>query len=180
MAMIHVNRGATSLGVFSEEEIREGLRSGRFAPSDIGWREGMATWQPLSQFPELAAWYSCRDLWTSCALEVSKRTAVTRQRSRDCGTHYRLCSDRILADLCCFPRRCLFPQVNQSFRKLGNLYLMNERIPQPSRVPMQQSFPSAPQRISVVDFDMTFGRMVVCLIIFAAFFGGIAALLQHH
>jgi hypothetical protein len=55
MAMIHVNRGATSLGAFSEEEIREGLRTGRFAPSDIGWREGMATWQPLSQFPELAA-----------------------------------------------------------------------------------------------------------------------------
>ncbi|HEY2143380.1 MAG TPA: YIP1 family protein [Candidatus Udaeobacter sp.] len=53
MAMIHVNRGATSLGVFSEEEIREGLRTGRFAASDIGWREGMATWQPLSQFPEL-------------------------------------------------------------------------------------------------------------------------------
>src|SRR5256712_12496197 len=55
MAMIHVNRGATSLGAFSEEEIREGLRTGRFAPTDIGWREGMATWQPLSQFPELAA-----------------------------------------------------------------------------------------------------------------------------
>src|SRR5207253_10921507 len=54
MAMIHVNRGATSLGVFSEEEIREGLHTGRFAPSDIGWKEGMATWQPLSQFPELA------------------------------------------------------------------------------------------------------------------------------
>jgi uncharacterized protein DUF4190/uncharacterized protein DUF4339 len=55
MAMIHVNRGATSLGVFSEEEVREGLRTGRFAPSDIGWGEGMANWQPLSQFPELAA-----------------------------------------------------------------------------------------------------------------------------
>jgi Domain of unknown function (DUF4190)/GYF domain 2 len=55
MAMIHVNRGATSLGVFSEEEIREGLRTGRFAPSDIGWREGMANWQPLSQFPDFAA-----------------------------------------------------------------------------------------------------------------------------
>src|SRR6266571_8978509 len=54
MAMIHVNRGATSLGVFSEEEIREGLRTGRFAPTDIGWREGMANWQPLSQFTELA------------------------------------------------------------------------------------------------------------------------------
>src|SRR5206468_10917588 len=53
MAMIHVNRGATSLGVFSEEQIREGLRTGRFASSDIGWREGMAAWQPLSRFPEL-------------------------------------------------------------------------------------------------------------------------------
>jgi hypothetical protein len=52
MAMIHVNRGTTSLGVFSEQEIREGLTAGRFAPTDIGWREGMATWQPLSQFPE--------------------------------------------------------------------------------------------------------------------------------
>src|SRR5262245_50176043 len=54
MAMIHVNRGSTSLGVFSEEEVREGLRTGRFAPTDIGWREGMANWQPLSQFVELA------------------------------------------------------------------------------------------------------------------------------
>jgi len=52
MAMIHVNRGTTSLGVFSDEEVREGLTAGRFAPTDIGWREGMATWQPLSQFPE--------------------------------------------------------------------------------------------------------------------------------
>jgi len=52
MAMIHVNRGTTSLGVFAEEEVREGLSAGRFAPTDIGWREGMASWQPLSQFPE--------------------------------------------------------------------------------------------------------------------------------
>ena len=50
--MIHVNRGTTSLGVFSEQEVREGLSAGRFAPTDIGWREGMATWQPLSQFAE--------------------------------------------------------------------------------------------------------------------------------
>jgi hypothetical protein len=55
MAMIHVNRGGTSLGAFSEEEVREGLRTGRFVPTDLGWREGMANWQPLSQFPELGA-----------------------------------------------------------------------------------------------------------------------------
>src|SRR5213592_3023232 len=52
MAMIHVNRGTTSLGVFSEQEVREGLSAGRLAPTDIGWHEGMASWQPLSQFPE--------------------------------------------------------------------------------------------------------------------------------
>src|SRR6266446_10030698 len=54
MAMIHVNRGATSLGVFPEEQVREGIRAGRFLPSDLGWREGMASWQPLSQFTDFA------------------------------------------------------------------------------------------------------------------------------
>src|SRR5215831_15032296 len=54
MPMIHINRGTTSLGVFSENEVRDGLSAGGFAPTDIGWREGMANWQPLSQFPEFA------------------------------------------------------------------------------------------------------------------------------
>jgi hypothetical protein len=54
MAMIHVNRGATSLGAFPEEEVREGLRTGRFASTDLGWREGMPGWKPLSQFSEFA------------------------------------------------------------------------------------------------------------------------------
>src|SRR4029453_795230 len=55
MAMIHVNRGATSLGAFPEEEVREGLPPGRFASSDLGWREGMPSWKPLSEFSEFAA-----------------------------------------------------------------------------------------------------------------------------
>src|SRR5205823_8909480 len=50
--MIHISRGASTLGVFSEEEVRDGLRSGRFVPGDLGWREGMTNWQPLSQFAE--------------------------------------------------------------------------------------------------------------------------------
>ena len=52
--MIHVNRGATSLGAFPEEQVREGIRAGRFLRTDLGWREGMASWQPLSQFADLA------------------------------------------------------------------------------------------------------------------------------
>jgi len=55
MPNIQVNRGETKLGVFSEEEIKEGLQSGRFLPTDIGWREGMTTWQRLAEFPEFAA-----------------------------------------------------------------------------------------------------------------------------
>jgi hypothetical protein len=55
MAMIHLNRGGTSLGIFSEEDVRTGLRSGRFAATDLAWREGMPQWQPLSQFTEFAA-----------------------------------------------------------------------------------------------------------------------------
>ncbi len=54
MATIHVNRAGTSLGTFSEEDVRAGLESGRFQPSDLGWKEGMASWQPLSQFAEFA------------------------------------------------------------------------------------------------------------------------------
>jgi hypothetical protein len=54
MAMIHVNRGATSLGAFPEEQVREGIRAGRFLPSDLGWKEGMTNWQPLSQFADFA------------------------------------------------------------------------------------------------------------------------------
>ena len=55
MATIHVNRGGTSLGTFSEEDVRAGLRSGRFVGTDLGWCEGMASWQSLSQFSEFSA-----------------------------------------------------------------------------------------------------------------------------
>lgn len=54
MADIHINRGGTTLGVFPEEEVKEGLKTGRFAGTDLGWREGMPSWLPLAQFPELA------------------------------------------------------------------------------------------------------------------------------
>lgn len=52
MANIHINRSGTSLGIFPSAEVEEGLRSGRFVATDLGWQEGMAAWQPLSQFAE--------------------------------------------------------------------------------------------------------------------------------
>jgi len=53
MAQIHIGRGTTNLGAFTEVEVREGLQNGRFLPTDLGWTEGMDNWKPLSDFPEL-------------------------------------------------------------------------------------------------------------------------------
>src|SRR5437763_5301507 len=54
MATFHINRSGTNLGTHSEEDVRAGLSSGRFLGTDLGWREGMPTWQPLAQIPEFA------------------------------------------------------------------------------------------------------------------------------
>src|SRR2546423_294976 len=54
MATYHMNRSGASLGTFSEEDVRAGLRSGRFLGTDLGWREGMAAWQALAQISEFA------------------------------------------------------------------------------------------------------------------------------
>ncbi len=49
MAMIHISRSGTTLGIHEEAKVREGLLSGEFIGTDLGWTEGMATWQPLSE-----------------------------------------------------------------------------------------------------------------------------------
>ena len=51
--MIHINRNRQSLGQFSEQYVADGLRSGKFLPSDLAWRPGMDAWQPLSAFSDL-------------------------------------------------------------------------------------------------------------------------------
>jgi hypothetical protein len=54
MATYHINRSGTSLGTFSEEDVRAGLRSGRFLGTDLGWCDGMSAWQALAQISEFA------------------------------------------------------------------------------------------------------------------------------
>jgi len=47
-----VARNGAEIGLFSEQDIRQGLTQGSFLASDLVWREGMANWEPLSQvFP---------------------------------------------------------------------------------------------------------------------------------
>ena len=46
--MIHVARDGAKIGEFSLEQIREGLRSGQFRPTDLGWEPGMPDWRTLA------------------------------------------------------------------------------------------------------------------------------------
>ncbi len=54
MSKIFLNRNRVSLGQFTPEEIAAGLKSGKFLPTDLAWKEGMEGWQPLSTFTDLA------------------------------------------------------------------------------------------------------------------------------
>lgn len=51
--MIHVNRNRETLGKFTDQEVADGLKSGRFLPGDLAWKEPMSAWQPLSTFTDL-------------------------------------------------------------------------------------------------------------------------------
>ena len=90
MATIHITRGTTSLGTFSEEEVREGLRTGRFVANDLGWKEGMATWEPLSKFSEFAGAAPPPAATSTIAPAVPGSTAAPRsglpwERRRELG-----------------------------------------------------------------------------------------------
>lgn len=50
---IHLARNGQSLGVFNEDQVREGIAQGSFHEADLAWQEGMTDWKPLSElFPE--------------------------------------------------------------------------------------------------------------------------------
>src|SRR4051812_13002054 len=50
MPMIHVARDGAKLGEFTLEQIQQGLATGQFRPTDLGWQNGMTDWRPLSEF----------------------------------------------------------------------------------------------------------------------------------
>ena len=53
MSMIHINRNRESLGKFTDQEVADGLKSGKFLGSDLAWRDPMPSWQALSTFSDL-------------------------------------------------------------------------------------------------------------------------------
>src|SRR5438067_2516970 len=55
MPLIHVARDGAKLGEFTLEQIRAGLGTGQFRPTDLGWQSGMPDWRPLGEFAGVAA-----------------------------------------------------------------------------------------------------------------------------
>lgn len=53
MAMIHINRNRENLGKFTDQEVADGLKSGKFLPSDLAWQDPMPTWKELGAFTDL-------------------------------------------------------------------------------------------------------------------------------
>ena len=53
--MIHINRDRKTLGKFDEQEVADGLKSGRFLATDLAWRDPMPNWEPLASFTDLPA-----------------------------------------------------------------------------------------------------------------------------
>ena len=49
MSLIHIARHGQSLGIFQEEEVRDGIQAKRFFTEDLVWREGMNDWRPLHE-----------------------------------------------------------------------------------------------------------------------------------
>lgn len=45
---IYVQKDGQRLGPFPETKIRQGIDTGEFAPADLAWTTGKASWQPLS------------------------------------------------------------------------------------------------------------------------------------
>ena len=53
--LIHVARDGRSLGRFDAQEVAEGLLTGRFLATDLGWYDPMPLWLPLSQIEGMPA-----------------------------------------------------------------------------------------------------------------------------
>jgi len=49
MALIHIARDHKPFGTVTEEELRDGIFSGKFVATDLVWREGMTEWKPLGE-----------------------------------------------------------------------------------------------------------------------------------
>ena len=86
MAMIHINRSGHSLGVFDEARVREGLSTGEFIGTDLGWMEGMPAWRPLSEIDTFGVQPPPPIMTTTSAAPAAEPVAVVTPAAATEGT----------------------------------------------------------------------------------------------
>jgi hypothetical protein len=75
MSAYLVTREGQNLGSFEASQIQEGLQTGRFLPTDWGWREGMSGWQGLTEIFGAAPASKTKALSSSLSSLVRKSPA---------------------------------------------------------------------------------------------------------
>lgn len=53
MSWYYARQGA-QVGPVSTEDLRAKIKQGEVVPSDLAWQEGMGSWKPVGEIPELA------------------------------------------------------------------------------------------------------------------------------
>ena len=82
---IHIARKGAQLGVFTFEEVRDGLASGRFVGTDLAWREGMAEWKALGEWPEFMG---AVPVPPSSAVAPSAASEIAWERGKSAGSFF--------------------------------------------------------------------------------------------
>jgi hypothetical protein len=93
---IHVARGSSSLGVFSVEEVKSGLQSGKFLMTDLAWREGMSTWVMLAQWSEFAGILPTAST-DAAAQSNNLSTTVPWEKSPSLGSYFETIKGALLS-----------------------------------------------------------------------------------
>lgn len=101
MSQIHIARHGQSLGSFTEEEIKEGIRSQRFVGEDLSWRSGMSDWRPLEE--TAAAWGLDAVPIKSAGDELPLLTEPAWERRAELGFFQAL--TRTIGAVLCHPRK---------------------------------------------------------------------------
>lgn len=80
---IHLARDGASLGIFTADEIRQGLAEGRFRADDLAWQAGMEGWKPLREWPDFAA---APASFAASAVPAASESEVPWERSPSLGS----------------------------------------------------------------------------------------------
>lgn len=98
---IHIGRNGQPLGVFSEDQVSDGIASGTFLGTDLAWQEGMDDWKPLSSFALFAGSPPSLPSSPSIAPAVVPMATTTASPNSSLATASMICGIASIPGLMC-------------------------------------------------------------------------------